>query len=383
MDDNIREDRVLPPHRPGVDTRVKLLKDEQGQDREVPWGPLYSMTREELLVLRKTLTDLLDKNWIRASSSPGGTPVLFIKKPNGGLKFCVDYRALDTIIERDRYLLPLMHETLKMVAKAKWISKVDKTAFRTRFGSYEWLVTPFGLAGAPLAFQRWINQVQDNLLGDRCAAYLDDVVIYTDGTLPDHWNKVVQVLSRLDKGGLRLDPDKCEFARKEIKYLGFVINLDEGIKVDPDKINAISTWEAPADVKGVRCFLGFANFYCYFIKNFAEVTNPLENLTKKGLPFQWENIHQKAFENLKSLFTSAPILTMLQEDRLTILECDASGWATGGCLLQYDNNGCLRPVAYFSKKLTQAECNYDIHDKELLAIIRCLNEWRGELMGLH
>ncbi|KAI0991817.1 hypothetical protein K3495_g16370, partial [Podosphaera aphanis] len=151
LDDNIREDRVLPPHRPGVDTRVKLLKDEQGRDREVPWGPLYSMTREELLVLRKTLTDLLDKNWIRASSSPGGAPVLFIKKPNGGLRFCVDYRALNAITERDRYPLPLMQETLKMVAKAKWISKVDvraafhrlrmakgeewKTAFRTRFGS--------------------------------------------------------------------------------------------------------------------------------------------------------------------------------------------------------------------------------------------------------
>ncbi|KAI0993381.1 hypothetical protein K3495_g14803, partial [Podosphaera aphanis] len=124
LDDNLREDEVLPPHRAGVDTKVRLQKDSEGRDKEVPWGPLYGMTREELLVLRKTLTELLGKNWIRASSSPGGAPVLFIKKPNGGLRFCVDYRALNAITERDRYPLPLMQETLKMVSKAKWISKV-------------------------------------------------------------------------------------------------------------------------------------------------------------------------------------------------------------------------------------------------------------------
>ncbi|KAI0993173.1 hypothetical protein K3495_g15011, partial [Podosphaera aphanis] len=280
LDDVASSEAPLPPHRPGVDTKVKLHKDEQGHDKEVPWGPLYGMSREELLVLRKTLTELLDKNWIRASSSPGGAPVLFIKKPGGGLRFCVDYRALNAISERDRYPLPLIKETMQMLSKSKWLSKVDvrsafhrlrmaegeewKTAFRTRFGSFEWLVTPFGLAGAPAAFQRWINKELGDLLGETCSAYVDDVVIFSDGDLQDHWNKVNQVLDRLAKAGLKLDPNKCDFAKKEIKYLGFIVNVDEGIKVDPEKIRAIAAWEPPKNVKGVRSFLGFANFYRTF-----------------------------------------------------------------------------------------------------------------------
>lgn len=365
---------------------------------EVPWGPLYGMSREELLVLRKTLSELTQKNWIRPSSSPGGAPVLFVKKPGGGLRFCVDYRALNAITERDRYPLPLIKETFRLTARANWIPKVDvrsafhrlrvaigdewKTAFRTRFGAYEWLVTPFGLAGAPAAFQRWINNVLGDYLGDFCAAYLDDVVIFSDGNLQHHWTKVNQVLQRLSNAGLKLDPKKCEFGTKEIKYLGSIIKCGEGIKVDPEKIRAIQSWEAPKDIKGIRSFLGFANFYRQFIANFATIANPLSALTKKGIPFHWSSDQQQAFEALKTQFISSPVLAMWHDDRITVLETDASGWATGGCLSQYDESKLLRPVAYYSKKLEPAQCNYDIHDKELLAIIRCITEWRGELIGL-
>ena len=398
VDDNVLQDETLPSHRPGLDTKIKMQKDDRGQDKEVPWGPLYGMSREELLVLRKTLTELLDKNWIRASSSPGGAPVLFIKKPGGGLRFCVDYRALNAVTDRDRYPIPLIRETLRLMSGATWLSKVDvraafhrlriaegdewKTAFRTRFGSYEWLVTPFGLAGAPAAFQRWINHILGDLLGVVCAAYLDDVVIFSKGNLVDHWKIVKKVMSLLNQAGLKLDPKKCEFATKQTKYLGYVVNVDEGIKVDPEKIVAITLWQAPRDVKGVRSFVGFANFYRNFIRGFTDIVEPLQTLTKKNAIFKWTNIQQEAFDKLKEMFTSAPILAMWQEDRKTVLETDASGWATGGCLSQYDDSGCLRPVAYFSKKLSPVECNYNIHDKELLAIIRCLNEWRAELIGI-
>ena len=398
LDDEINNQGTLPPHRPGIDTKIPLQKDSQGREKEIPWGPLYGMSRGELIVLRKTLTELLDKNWIRASSSPGGAPVLFIKKPGGGLRFCVDYRALNAITERDRYPLPLIRETLRLASGATWLSKVDvrsafhrlrilkgdefKTAFRTRFGAYEWLVTPFGLAGAPAAFQRWINSVLGKLLGVTCAAYLDDVIIFSTGSLEDHYIKVKEILTRLAKAGLKLDPKKCEFASKETKYLGFIIAVGQGIKVDPDKVRAISNWQRPVDVRGVKSFLGFANFYRNFIDNFAQISAPLHELTKSKKHFDWQNIHESAFEKLKTCFSSAPVLALLHEDGTTVLETDASGWATGGCLSQYDANGKLRPLAYHSKKLTPAECNYEIHDKELLAIIRCLNEWRGELIGL-
>ena len=345
QDDDANSNSCLPPHRPGVDTHVKLKMDDQGREKEVPWGPLYGMSRDELLVLRKTLTELLKKNWIAPSSSPGGAPVLFIKKPGGGLRFCADYRALNEITERDRYPLPLIRETLRMLAQAKYLSKVDvrsafhrlriskgdewKTAFRTRFGAYEWLVTPFGLANAPAAFQRWINKELGNLLGETCAAYLDDIIIFSNGYKEDHWNKVREVLKRLDNAGLKFDPQKCQFAVKETKYLGYIINVEQGISADPKKIQAILTWEAPTSLKGVRSFLGFANFYRGFIKNFAHITDPLISLTKKGTLFRWGQEQDAAFINLKHSFSTAPILAMWQEDRDTVLETDASGWATG------------------------------------------------------
>ncbi|KAI1002161.1 hypothetical protein K3495_g6045 [Podosphaera aphanis] len=376
LDDKLGDDSALSPHRPGVDTKVRLIKDDLGRELEVPWGLLYGMLREELLVLRKTLTDILDKNWIRASSSPGGAPVLFMKKPGGGLRFCVDYRALNAITKRDRYPLPLIRETMQMLSNSKWLSKIDvrsafhrlcisegdewKTAFRTRFGSHEWLVTPFGLAGAPPAFQRWINQELGGFSGSTCSACVDDVIIFSDGDLVDHWNKVDQVLVRLNKAGLKLDPQKCEFARKEIKYLGFIVNVDQG----------------------VRSFLGFANFYREFIENFARISAPLQDLTKKGTMFHWSDQHQKSFHRLKSLFITAPVLALWDGELETVLETDASGWATGGCLSQIKPGGKLQSTAYYSKKLSPAEYNYDIHDKELLAIVRCLKEWRNELIGL-
>ena len=245
----------LPPHRDGVDHKVNLLKDEKGHELAVPWGPLYNMSREELLVLRKTLSDYLSKGFIRASSSPAGAPVLFARKPGGGLRFCVDYRALNARSQHDRYPLPLIHETLRMMSKAKWFTKIDiiaafhniriaegdewKTAFRTRYGLYEWLVTPFGLTGAPATWQRWINRILQDILDIYCTAYLDDILIYSDGSLEDHYEKVSEVMARLQRAGLQADINKCEFAVTEVKYLGFIIKAGEGVHVDPEKVAAI------------------------------------------------------------------------------------------------------------------------------------------------
>ena len=387
----------LPPVRgPAVDHKIELISKD-GKEMEPPWGPLYNMSRGELLVLRKELISLLDKGWIRVSNSPAAAPILFVKKPGGGLRFCVDYRALNAITRKDRYPLPLIQETLNNLSKAKWFTKLDvsaafhkirinpgdewKTAFRTRFGLYEWLVTPFGLANAPSTFQRYINWALRKYIDEFCSAYLDDVLIYTDGSLKEHRNHVNKVLDALGQAGLSLDIKKCEFEVKSTKYLGFIIEAGKGLRMDPEKVKAIREWEAPKTVKAVRSFLGFANFYRQFIKDFSKLAAPLTRLTG-NVTFRWTAEEQAAFDSLREAFISNPALAQFDPDRATVLETDASGYAVAGCLSQYDDKGVLRPVAYFSKKMDQHQVNYEIHDKELLAVVLCLKEWDAELRSV-
>ena len=388
---------TLPPNRPGVDIEIQLEKDADGKDMDVPWGPLYSMSRDELLVLRKELTSYMDKGFIQASKSPAGAPVLFVKKPGGGLRFCIDYRGLNAITRKDRYPLPLIRETLAALSKAKWLTKLDvssafhrirvakgeewKTAFRTRYGLYEWKVCPFGLANAPSTFQRYINWALREYLDDFCSAYIDDILVFTSGSLRDHRDKVKQVLSRLSDCGLQLDIKKCEFETKLTKYLGYIIEIGKGIRMDPEKTKAIREWQAPQSVKGVRSFLGFCNYYRLFIEDYATIVMPLIELTKKGVNFKWTDQENTAFEALKVQFNRDQVLAVFDPDLETRVEPDASGWATGGAMSQRDPLLGWRPVAFYSAKHTPAECNYDIHDKELLAIVKCLKEWHSELRG--
>jgi hypothetical protein len=281
------------------------------------------------------------------------------------------------------------------MAQARWFTKLDiisafhkiriqpgeewKTAFRTRYGLFEWNVTPFGLTGAPATFQRYINQVLQEYLDDFVSAYVDDIIIYSSESLADHRRKVRKVLQKLREAGLQCDIAKSEFEQDSVKYLGFIIRARQGICVDPKKVEAIRSWEVPRSTKDIRSFLGFANFYRTFIPRFADLSAPLTRLTKKDTLFKWDNVYQEAFVNLKELFINAPILVHFEEGRETVVEADASGWATGGVLSQVQDDGTLRPYAYLSQKLSPAEANYEIHDKELLSIIRTLKEWRPEL----
>lgn len=392
------ESQKLPPLRgKGIDHAIELVQ-EDGRDKEVPWGPLYNMSKDELLVLRKTLTDHLDKGFIRVSHSAAAAPVLFVRKPGGGLRFCVDYRALNAITKKDRYPLPLIHETLRTIGQAQWFTKLDvsaafhkiriakgdewKTAFRTRYGLFEWLVTPFGLANAPSTFQKYINWSLREYLDEFCSAYIDDVLIYTNGSIQQHRTHVTKVLRRLQEAGLQLDIDKCEFETKSTKYLGFIIEAGRGVRTDPEKVQAIKEWEPPKTVKGVRGFLGFANFYRKFIPRFSDIVRPLTALTRKDHKYEWTPETERAFQELKELFITAPILAPFDSTRETIVETDSSGWCVGGTLLQRGDDGFLHPCAYYSQKNSPAECNYEIYDKELLAVVRCLEEWDADLRSV-
>ena len=379
----------LPEHRP-YDHKIELEPGTQPK-----FGPLYGMSQEELKVLRKYLDENLAKGFIRASSSPAAAPVIFVKKPGGGLRFCVDYRALNEITIKNRYPIPLLQETLDRLSKAMYFTKLDiiaafnrlriakgdewLTAFRTRYGLFEYLVMPFGLANAPSTFQHYVNDALRPYLDVFCTAYIDDILIYSQNP-NEHRKHVELVLQAMREAGLQLDVDKCEFHQTEVLYLGLIISR-EGVRMDPKKVEAIVSWETPRNVKDVRAFVGFANFYRRFIDAFSKIVAPLIRLTRKDVPFAFDEACKTAFESLKQAFTSAPILRHFDPDAPCVVEADSSDHVTGGILSQYDPDGVLHPVAYFSKRLSPTECNYEIYDKELLAIIRCFEQWRPELEG--
>ena len=260
---------VLPPHRP-YDHKVPLKEDVK-----LPFSRLYSMSRDELLVLKKYLDDNLQKGFISPSSSLVASPVLFVKKLSGGLRLCVDYRALNALTIKNQYSLPLIRETLSRLSKARFFTKLDViaafnrirmakgdeylTAFRTRYGLFQYNVMPFSLTEAPSTFQHYINDTLREFLDVFVTAYLDDVLIYSD-TIEEHQQHVRQVLIRLRTAGLQIDIEKCEFHTQETKYLGLIIGTD-GVKMDPKKIEVVRVWEPPKHLKEVQAFLGFANFY--------------------------------------------------------------------------------------------------------------------------
>lgn len=380
----------LPPHR---DLDHKIVLQEEAKPG---YCPLYNMSQEELVVVKEYLREHLNKGFIRASTSPFASPVLFVRKPGGGLRFCVDYRKLNALTRKDRYPLPLIEETLAQLSEAKIFTKLDirhafnrirlatekdedLTTFRTRFGSYKYLVLPFGLTNGPATFQHFINDTLFDYLNIFCTAYLDDVLIYSQNST-EHQLHVRKVLQRLQEAGLQVDIKKCDFGVTETRYLGLIVTT-KGIKMDPEKVRAIQEWETPTNLRDVQAFVGFVNFYRRFIRNFSKIARPLTALSKKDLKFEWTPECQVAFELLKKTVVEAPVLKHFDRTKQCFVETDSSDYVSSGVFSQKDENEVPHPVAFFSKKLVPAECNYEIYDKELLAIIRCFEQWRPELEG--
>lgn len=246
---------------------------------------------------------------------------------------------------------------------------------------------PFELANAPSTFQSFVNDVLGNDILDLfVTAYIDDILIFSK-TLKEHGQHVNIVVGRLQAAGLQSDINKCEFEVHQTKYLGLIIHTasEDGkpgyVSMDPSKTEAITSWETPRNVKDIQGFFGFANFYRRFLKGFAKLTAPLTALTRKDQAFTWTSKKQDTFQVIKQAFISAPVLQHFDPDKECIVETDASDYVSGAILLQPHHKGALHPVAYMSKRHLLAECNYEIYDKELLAIVRAFKEWHAELEG--
>ncbi|UTT93017.1 hypothetical protein NDA17_003613 [Ustilago hordei] len=378
--DEVEADKL--PHHTEHDLHLELI--EGGKP---PQGPLYLKGPKEMSELRRYLDENLEKGFIRPSKSPARSPVLFVPKKDGGLRLCVDYRGLNEITVKNRAPLPLIEEQLFLLRKARIYTKLDlraaynliriakgdewKTAFGTQLGLYEYLVMPFGLANAPAHFQSFINDIFRDIIGVYVVVYLDDFLIFSD-TEEVHVKHVTEVLTRLRSNRL-FAKLSCEFHTKTVEFLGYIIK-PTGIEMDPEKVRTVKEWPMPESIHDIQRFLGFANFYRRFIAHFARIAKPLTALVKpieRFKKFELPEEAQQAFHKLIQAFTSAGVLQHFDYHLPTRLETDASDFAIAGVLKQ-EHEGRWHPVAFYSRKMSSAEKNYEIHDKELLAVVACL-----------
>jgi len=380
----------LPPHRI-YDCEINLKPDST-----LYYGPIYPLTEKESDALKKYIDEMLAKGFIRKSKSPAGAPIFFVLKKNGELRLVVDYRRLNEITYRDSFPLPLINYMLEQLRKGKIFSKIDlrsafnlvrikegheyKTAFTCKYGHFEYLVMPFGLKNAPAVFQHFINDVFEDIIGQFVFCYIDDIIIFSPD-LDSHYEHLAEVLGRLRKAGLYAKLEKCEFCVPFLDFLGHRISAD-GILMDPKKVSAILEWPAPSNIKQLQSFLGLANYYRRFIPGFASLAHPLNVLLRKNTKFTWSSETQKSFDEIKSKFSSSPVLAYPDREIPFMVETDSSNFAIGAILSQTSpKDNKVHPVAFYSRSLNQAERNYPIYDKELLAIVSALENWRHLLKG--
>ncbi|KAL0175542.1 hypothetical protein M9458_027872, partial [Cirrhinus mrigala] len=381
----------LPPHRPG-DCAIDLLPGSNP-----PRGRIFPLSQPESEAMSQYIKEELAKGFIRPSTSPASAGFFFVKKKEGGLRPCIDYRALNDITVKYRYPLPLVPPALEQLRAAKIYTKLDlrsaynliriregdewKTAFSTTTGHYEYRVMPFGLANSPSYFQAFVNDVFRDMLNRWVIVYIDDILIYSN-SYSEHVQHVRAVLQRLIKHQLYAKEEKCEFHQERITFLGYVIS-SEGVAMDETKVNAVRNWPRPKTLKELQRFLGFSNFYRRFIRNFSTVAAPLSSMIKQGnTRLTWTPLATQAYDELRQRFTTAPILHHPDPNLPFLVEVDASSTGVGAVLSQRQGQPLKTfPCAYFSHKLSPAERNYDVGNRELLAIKLALEEWRHWLEG--
>ena len=374
---------ALPPNR-SHDHRILLQPNSEPVSVRPYRYPYYQKTEIE-----KMVKELLESGLVRPSNSPFSSPVLLVKKADGTWRFCVDFRALNHITVKDKYPIPIVDELLDELHGARFFTKLDlrsgyhqirvqesdiqKTAFRTHEGHYEFVVMPFGLTNAPATFQSLMNDLFRPYLRKYIIVFFDDILIYSKNW-DEHISHIISVLTILSSNSLYVKKSKCQFGVSLVNYLGHVIS-EKGVEVDPYKIQAVVDWPEPTTVKGVRGFLGLAGYYRKFISGFGNIAAPLTHcLGKEG--FRWGITESTAFNKLKQALTSPPVLRLPDFSQRFFIECDACGTGISAILIQQG-----QPIAFFSEALKGSSLALSTYEKEMLAIVKAIRKWRPYLLG--
>uniref|UniRef100_A0A453NRI9 Reverse transcriptase n=1 Tax=Aegilops tauschii subsp. strangulata TaxID=200361 RepID=A0A453NRI9_AEGTS len=381
--DLFEEPKELPPKR-ALDHTIPLVPGATP-----PHVRPYRVPQHQKQEMEDQIRKLLAAHLIRHSQSPYAAPVLLVKKKDSSMRLCTDFRKLNSITVKNKFPIPVIEDLLDELHGAKYFSKIDlrsgyhqirmypediqKTAFRTYLGHFEYLVMPFGLSNAPGTFQALMNSIFGPYLRKFVLVFFDDILIYSK-SLQEHKEHLQIVLQLLKEHQLFAKMSKCVFAVQQVEYLGHIIS-EKGVATDPKKILAIAEWPTPDSVTKLRSFLGLAGYYRRFIKGYGMICRPLHDLLKKG-QFLWKQEHDQAFAQLQKALTTAPILALPNFSLPFVLETDASGKGIGAVLMQQG-----RPIAYYSSSLCPRNAAPSTYEKEALAILEALKKWRHYLLG--
>ena len=358
--------------------------------------PLHRQPFEHLKVIDQQVDEMKKHGIIEQAASPWAANIVLVRKKDGALRFCVDYRRLNTITYKDSYPLPLIDNCLNALAGSSWFSVLDlragyhnipiakedrdKTAFVTRSGCYRFTVMPFGLTCAPSVFQRLMDFELCGLSYITCLVYLDDIIIF-GRTFEEQLIRLSEVFDRIKTANLKLKPSKCSLFQRQVSFIGHVIS-EAGIAMQTEKIQAVRDWHVCRNLTELRAFMGTCGYYRRFVKDFSSIAAPLYGLMKKGVRFEWNTECQQAFAELKKRLTTEPVLALPTDNGMYILDTDASDFGLGAVLPQ-QQNGEERVIAYTSRTMNRSELKYETTRKELLAVVNGLKQFRQYLLGRH
>jgi hypothetical protein len=365
-----------------------------GQQEPVNRRP-FRVAPEKLEEMRRQLKEMAQAGVIERSNSAWCAPVVLAKKKDGSLRFCVDYRGLNAATTPDRHPIPNVQDLLREIQGNTWFATIDlrsgfwqvplrgedkeKTAFAVPgAGLWQFTRMPFGLCNASATFQRMMERVLEGLPFENCRVYIDDILV-SGKSFQELLASLSLVLSRLRREGLKISAKKCKFLQRTVNFLGHVVG-ERGIEADPAKLETVLGWKCPRNLTELRAFIGFCSYYRRFICGFAELAKPLHELEKKGAAFRWGEMQQAAFDSLKAALCKPPVLGHAHHDGAYVLDCDASGNACGAVLQQRSGEE-LRVLGYYSQCFSKEEKNYCVTRRELLAVLKALEHFRGYVLG--